>query len=111
MGPDDRSFLEEMARRLDASLRELEEEEESLRALVGEERVAELRSYLRREFEPADIEEMRRTLDYDDRRLISVWIRLERNRARRVAAGRGAMVLNAGREDIDISSPTRPKKD
>lgn len=109
MGPDDRAFLEEMARALDASLRELEAEEARLREAIGEERVEELRTYLRREFEPVDIEEIRRNLDYDDRKLISTWIRLERNRARRVAAGRGAMVLNAGRDDIDIS-PTRPKK-
>lgn len=110
MGPDDRSFLEEMARMLDASMRELEDEEERLRAAIGEERVNELRTYLRREFEPIDIEEIRRNLDYDDRKLISTWIRLERNRARRVAAGRGAMALDAGRADIDISRPTRPKK-
>ncbi len=110
MGPDDRSFLEEMVQTLDASMRALEDEEERLCAAIGKERVSELRSYLRRELEPVDIEEIRRTLDYEDRKLISTWIRLERNRARRVAAGRGAMLLNAGREDIDISTTTRPKK-
>lgn len=110
MGPDDRFFLEEMARRLDASMRELEEEAESLEAVIGEERVVELGAYLRREFEPVDLEEIRGTLDYDDRRLLSIWIRLERNRARRIAAGRSAMALSAGRDDIDISSFDKSKK-
>jgi len=110
MGPEDRAFLEETARALDASMRELEEEEERLKEIIGDERAQELGAYLRREFEPVDIEEIRRTLDFDDRRLISVWIRLERNRARRVAAGRSAMTLNAGREDIDITSFDKPKK-
>ena len=110
MGPEDRDFIEEAARALDASMRELEEEEERLKEIIGEERVQELGAYLRREFEPVDIEEIRSTLDFDDRRLISVWIRLERNRARRVAAGRSAMALNAGRDDIDISAFDKPKK-
>ncbi|BBU61350.1 hypothetical protein MSC49_12850 [Methylosinus sp. C49] len=110
MKPEDRAFLEETARALDASMRELEQESERLQEVVGEERAQELQAYLRREFEPVDIEEIRRTLDFDDRRLISVWIRIERNRARRVAAGRSAMTLNAGREDIDITAFDKPNK-
>ncbi|CAN2534115.1 hypothetical+protein [Methylocapsa aurea] len=110
MGPEDRAFIEEAARALDASLRELEDEAARLEELIGDERVQELGAYLRREFEPVDIEEIRRTLDFDDRRLITVWIRLERNRARRVAAGRSAMTLNAGRDDIDITTFDKPKK-
>lgn len=110
MKPEDRAFLEETARALDASMRELEQEAERLQEVVGDERAQELQAYLRREFEPVDIEEIRRTLDFDDRRLISVWIRIERNRARRVAAGRSAMTLNAGREDIDITAFDKPNK-
>jgi ribosomal 50S subunit-associated protein YjgA (DUF615 family) len=110
MGPDDRAFLEQMAVTLDASMRELEDEAQRLSADIGEERVAELGAYLRREFEPVDLEEMRSTLDFDDRRLLSLWIRLERNRARRVAAGRKAMALDAGREDIDVSAYDKSKK-
>jgi ribosomal 50S subunit-associated protein YjgA (DUF615 family) len=110
MGPDDRAFLEQMAATLDASLRELEEEAQTLAAEIGEERVAELAAFHRRELEPVDLEEMRRTLDFDDRRLISLWVRLERNRARRVAAGRKAMALDAGRKDIDVSAYDKSKK-
>ncbi|PWB84281.1 MAG: hypothetical protein C3F11_02105 [Methylocystaceae bacterium] len=110
MDPDDRSFLEEMARTLDASLRGLEEEAQRLTAVIGEDRVNELAAYLRKEFEPVDLEEIRRNLDYDDRRLLSVWIRIERNRGRRVAAGRRTMTLEAGRDDIDISSFNKSKK-
>ncbi|ATQ68608.1 MULTISPECIES: hypothetical protein [Methylosinus] len=110
MGPDDRSFLEQMATTLDASIRELESDAEHLSADIGEERVAELRAFFRRELEPIDLEEIRGTLDFDDRRLLSLWVRLERNRARRVAAGRKTMALDAGREDIDVSAYDKSKK-
>lgn len=110
MGPDDRAFLEHMAVTLDASMRELEDEAQRLSIDIGAERVAELGAYLRREFEPVDLEELRSTLDFDDRRLLSLWIRLERNRARRVAAGRKAMALDAGRQDIDVSAYDKSKK-
>lgn len=110
MGPDDRAFLEESARTLDESLRALEEEAERLKTAIGTERVLELDAYLRREFDPADIEDIRRTLDFDDRRLLSTWIRIERNRARRVAAGRSVMTLDAGREDIDLSEFDKSRK-
>jgi ribosomal 50S subunit-associated protein YjgA (DUF615 family) len=110
MGPDDRAFLEQMAASLDSSLRELEEEAARISAELGDERVAELGAFFRRELEPVDLEEMRRSLDFDDRKLLSVWVRLERNRTRRVAAGRKAMALDAGREDIDVSAYDRSKK-
>jgi hypothetical protein len=60
------------------------------------------------EFHEVDMEEMRRGLDFDDRSLLRVWNRLHRNRARRAAAGRSAMILNAGRDDIEII-PTKPR--
>ncbi|MBY6242269.1 hypothetical protein [Methylosinus sp. Sm6] len=110
MGPDDRSFLEQMATTLDASIRVLEAETRDLAAHIGEERVAELRAYFRRELEPIDLEELRNALDFDDRRLLSLWARLERNRARRVAAGRKTMALDAGREDIDVAAYDKSKK-
>ena len=110
MGPDDRAFLEQMAASLDSSLRELEEEAARVSAELGEERVVELGAFYRRELEPVDLEEMRRSLDFDDRKLLSLWVRLERNRARRVAAGRKAMALDAGREDIDVTAYDKSKK-
>ena len=99
-----------MATTLDASIRELEADAEHLSADMGEERVAELRAFFRRELEPIDLEEIRSTLDFDDRRLLSLWVRLERNRARRVAAGRKTMALDAGREDIDVTAYDKSKK-
>ena len=107
MEPQDQEFIAEAARRLDATLLQLEEEEARLTALIGEERKQELHSFWLSQFDEVDMEEMRRGLDFDDRLLLRVWNRLHRNRARRAVAGRSAMVLNAGREDIEII-PTKP---
>ena len=107
MEPQDREFIAEAARRLDATLLQLEEEEARLTALIGEERKQELHSFWLSQFDEVDMEEMRRGLDFDDRLLLRVWNRLHRNRARRAVAGRSAMILNAGREDIEII-PTKP---
>jgi len=108
MGADDKEFIEEAARRLDATLLLLEEEEARLVALLGEERRQELRGFWLCELEDIDMEEMRRSLDFDDHSLIRVWNHLHRNRSRRAVAGRSAMILNAGREDIEII-PTKPR--
>ncbi len=109
MGPDDQEFIEEAARRLDATLRQLEEEEARLTKLIGEERTRELRGFWLSEFEDMDMEEMRRGLDFDDCLLITVWNRLHRNRDRRAVAGRSAMILNAGREELEVL-PTKPRE-
>jgi hypothetical protein len=105
MEPDDREFIEEAARRLDESLEELEAQEAHLVAQLGDERAKELRSFWLSEFDDVDMEEMRRGLDFDDRSLLHVWSRLHRNRDRRARAGRSAMILNAGRTDLDAAPP------
>jgi len=107
MDPEDKAFIEETAQKLDESLTHLEAEEARLRELLGEERTQELRAFWLSELEEIDMEEVRRSLDFDDRSLIRVWNRLHRNRARRAAAGRSAMILNAGREDLEII-PRKP---
>lgn len=107
MIPDDREFIEEAARRLDATREELEAEEERLLSVVGKERAAELRSFWLIEFDDVDMEEIRRGLDFDDRSLLWLWNRLHRNRDRRARAGRSAMILNAGRDDLDSALPKR----
>lgn len=109
MNPEDKAFIEEAAQKLDASLSQLEQEEARLREALGEERAQELRSFWLSELEEIDMEEVRRSLDFDDRSLIHVWNRLHQNRTRRAAAGRGAMILNAGRGDeLDII-PSKPR--
>ncbi|MGD9657177.1 MAG: hypothetical protein AB7U61_05985 [Methylocystis sp.] len=107
MNSDDREFIEEAARRLDATLEELEAEEERLRTSIGEDRATELRAFWLGEFDDADMEEIRRGLDFDDRSLLWVWNRLHRNRDRRARAGRSAMILNAGRDDLDATPPKK----
>jgi hypothetical protein len=108
MGPEDKAFIEESAQKLDESLANLEAEETRLNELLGEERVRELRAFWLSELEEIDMEEVRRSLDFDDRSLIRVWNRLHRNRERRAAAGRTAMILNAGRQDLEIV-PSKPR--
>jgi hypothetical protein len=109
---EEKAFLDQMARTLDLSMKKLEEEEKRLVLLLGEDRAKELFSYWSGEFDATDMEEMRRTFDFDDRMLISTWIRLKRNRARRAMAGRGVMILNSGRADLEIAPPGyKPKKD
>ncbi len=108
MGPEEKDFIEEAARRLDAALLLLEQEEARLASELGEERCAELRAFWLSELDEIDMEEVRRSLDFDDRSLIRVWNRLHRNRSHRAVAGRGAMILNAGRDDLEII-PTKPR--
>jgi hypothetical protein len=107
MNSDDREFIEEAAKRLDAALEQLEAEEIRLLAIVGDERANELRAFWLSEFDEVDMEEIRRGLDFDDRSLLRVWNRLHRNRDRRARAGRTAMIMNAGRDDLDATPPKK----
>lgn len=85
-------FLVEMARGADATTHELEEEEARLRALVGPERAEELELLWAKQLDPADEEDIKRFMDWNDKELIWVWSRLERSRERRAAAGRAHMI-------------------
>ncbi len=94
-GPEefcDPAFIAAMARELDASARKLEAREKELVALLGADRVAELAGLWAKEMEPLDEAELKRNMDWSDKELIWVWSRLERARARRVLAGRQAML-------------------
>lgn len=88
----DPEFLAQMAKELDASMRKLEQREAELVAMLGAERVDELRALWARELERDDEDEMKRNMDWDDKELIWVWARLERARQKRVLVGRTSMV-------------------
>lgn len=88
----DPAFIAGMAKELDASARKLEAREAELVALLGADRVAELAGLWAKEMEPLDEAELKRNMDWSDKELIWVWSRLERTRARRVLAGRQAML-------------------
>jgi hypothetical protein len=107
MNPEDREFIEEAVKRLDATREKLEAAEARLRSILGEERAAELRAFWQSEYDDVDMEEIRRGLDHDDRSLLWIWNRLHRNRDRRALAGRSAMILSAGRDDLDSSPPKK----
>lgn len=88
----DPDFIAEMAKELDASARKLEAREAELVAQLGADRTAELAALWAKQMEPLDEAELKRNMDWTDKELIWVWSRLERARARRVLAGRQAML-------------------
>jgi hypothetical protein len=102
MDAEDNDFIEKAARQLDRTLELLEQEEAVFRARLGVDRVQELRAFWLSELDEIDMDEVRSSLDFDDRSLIRVWNRLHRNRAHRAAAGRASMILSAGRPDLEI---------
>lgn len=57
MNSDDREFIEEAAKRLDATFEQLEAEEIRLLGIVGDERANELRAFWLSEFDEVDMEE------------------------------------------------------
>jgi hypothetical protein len=84
-----------MVEELEASLRGLEVDEAQLIALIGKERVLELKMFWKNEFDEIDMQEIRSGLDYNDRHLIFVWNRLDRVRRYRALAGQSVMRLSA----------------
>jgi hypothetical protein len=106
-------FLAEMAKGADATTHELEIEEATLRALVGDQRAKELELLWTKQLDPADEEDVKRYMDWNDKKLIWLWHRLERSRERRAAAGRAYMIRS--QDGTATASPTskraaRPRK-
>jgi hypothetical protein len=104
----DPDFIAGMARELDASARRLEAREAELVAQLGADRVAELAGLWAKEMDPHDEAELKRNMDWTDKELIWVWSRLERARARRVLAGRQAMLhMQYGPDTPNTSKDTQ----
>ncbi len=97
-------FLAEMAKGADVTTHELELEEAALRALIGGERAGELELLWTNQLDPADEEDVKRYMDWNDKKLIWIWHRLERSRERRVAAGRAYMLHS---QDAVAPAPKR----
>jgi hypothetical protein len=89
---DDPEFLAQMATGLDETIRNLEVREAGMIALLGPERVEELRQLWAKTMDPHDEDDLKRNMDWDDKEMIWVWSRLERARAKRVLAGRQSMI-------------------
>ncbi|MHB8884724.1 MAG: hypothetical protein ACYC5H_06500 [Methylovirgula sp.] len=110
---DIQQFLAEMARGADATTHELEQEEARLRALVGRERAEELEQLWMKQLDPADEEDIKRYMDWNDKELIWTWSRLERSRERRAAAGRAHMLhsqqLNAATSAASQETMPKPR--
>ncbi|VFU08588.1 hypothetical protein [Methylocella tundrae] len=103
-------FLAEMAKGAEATIHELEIEEATLRALIGDERVEELEQLWTKQLDPADEEDIKRYMDWDDKKLIWIWHRLERSRERRVAAGRAYMIRSQHSTAPAGTAPARPAR-
>jgi hypothetical protein len=97
-------FLAEMAKGADATTHELEIEEATLRALVGDQRAKELELLWTKQLDPADEEDVKRYMDWNDKKLIWLWHRLERSRERRAAAGRAYMIRS--QDGMASAAPT-----
>jgi len=54
-----------------------------------------LRMYWNKEFDPAEMEEVRRFIDHDDRKLIWIWSRLEQSHNKRALVGQSYMVMSS----------------
>jgi hypothetical protein len=97
-------FLAEMAKGADATTHELEIEEAALRTLVGDERAQELELLWTKQLDPVDEEDVKRYMDWNDKKLIWLWHRLERSRERRAVAGRAYMIRS--QDGMATASPT-----
>lgn len=100
-------FLAEMAKGADATTHDLEIEEAALRAIVGEQRAEELELLWTRQLDPADEEDVKRYMDWNDKKLIWLWHRLERSRERRAAAGRAHMIRSQDKVASSLSSASK----
>ena len=113
MDDEFQQFIAKMAEGADATTHELEAEEAALRAVIGPERAAELELLWTKQLDPVDEEEVKRYMDWNDKKLIWLWHRLERSRERRAAAGRAYMIRS--QDGTATASPTskraaRPRK-
>jgi hypothetical protein len=91
---DDQEFLAQMGKQLDESIQELKKEEVQLMTRFGEERMSELRMYWKKEYEPVDINEIGRCMDYYDRKLIWIWSCLEETHSKRALVGKNYMLMS-----------------
>ena len=100
----DQSFVEEMARELDNTIRRLSTLVAALNEALGDERLAELEDYQNGHIDVEvafEGQQFERSLDARDLEWLSVSARLRRARKQRVAVGQLCMrrsVLGRGRE-------------
>ncbi len=99
MNDEDHAFINEIARGLDSSIRQLLLEEQKLMTKLGQERVAELLEFWQKQLPAAEEEAFRLTLDYNDKKLTWVWLRLKRARQTRTCAGQVLMKNHPNRTD------------
>jgi hypothetical protein len=91
MKQEDLEFIYQMVKELDASIRALVVEEQRLKITIGDDRVAELLEYWRKEL-PKDEEELfKLTMDHNDKKLTWIWFRLKRAHQARANAGQALM--------------------
>ena len=87
MKPDDKEFLDDMARHLNGTIRELDAEEKKLSEKIGLQRVQELKEFWNHELSDEEEHFFKMTLDYWDKILIQIWARIKRVRQTRLEVG------------------------
>ena len=88
---EDEQFIQLTVRQLDHSIRELAVREQKLISSLNPDRVDELRELWNKSLSRRDEEELRRTLDWNDRELMWIWSRQLRARSARVNVGQALM--------------------
>jgi len=89
--PEDEQFIAQTVRQLDRSIRELALREQKLMAGLYPGRIEELRELWSKALSPRDEEEIRRTLDWNDRELLWIWARQRRAQSARANVGQTLM--------------------
>ena len=92
MDDEIQQFITKMAEGADTTTHALEAEEETLRAVIGFERAAELELLWTKRLDPTDEEDVKRYMDWNDKKLIWLWHQIAVSRERRAAAGRAYMI-------------------
>jgi hypothetical protein len=88
---EDEKFIDLTVRQLDSSIRELAVREQKLISGLYPDRVEELRELWNKSMSRQDEDEVRRTLDWNDRELMWIWSRQRRAHSARANAGQTLM--------------------
>jgi hypothetical protein len=91
MKPDDKEFLDDMARHLNGTIKELDAEEKKLAEKIRLQRVQELKEFWNHELSDDEERFFKMTLDYWDKILIQMWARIKRVRQTRLEVGHTMM--------------------
>lgn len=95
MNQQDQEFLHEMVIQLDDTIRQVTAEEKALVYRIGNDRVAELAEFWKKELSVEEELLLKASFDHWDKQLIRTWARLKRAHHTRAEVGQTLMKTNA----------------